>query len=93
MLHPFGVTVVCYLMYLLLPFTGRTKENQMLKKVVVKHFGGISKTANALNISHPAVCRWGEVIPEKQAFVIERITKGKLKYDASLYLKTNESAA
>ncbi|WP_064511907.1 MULTISPECIES: Cro/CI family transcriptional regulator [Buttiauxella] len=65
----------------------------MLKKVVVKHFGGISKTANALNISHPAVCRWGEVIPEKQAFVIERITKGKLKYDASLYLKTNESAA
>lgn len=65
----------------------------MLKKEVVKHFGGISKTASALNISHPAVCRWGDVIPEKQAFVIERITKGKLKYDASLYKKTNESAA
>lgn len=59
----------------------------MLKKVVVAHFGGISKTALALRISHPAVCRWGEVIPEKQAFVIERITKGQLKYDPQLYAK------
>ncbi|MWS30979.1 hypothetical protein GP946_26180, partial [Escherichia coli] len=41
----------------------------------------------------PAVCRWGEVIPQKQAFVIERITKGKLKYDASLYQKATDSAA
>lgn len=40
-----------------------------------------------------AVCRWGEVIPQKQAFVIERITKGKLKYDASLYQKATDSAA
>ena len=59
----------------------------MLKKVVVAHFGGISKTALTLSISHPAVCRWGEVIPEKQAFVIERITKGRLKYDPQLYAK------
>lgn len=59
----------------------------MYKSEVVKHFGGISKTAIALNISHPAVCRWGKVIPEKQAFVIERITKGALKYDVSLYRK------
>jgi len=63
------------------------KEEKMLKKVVVAHFGGISKTALALSISHPAVCRWGEVIPEKQAFVIERITKGHLKYDPQLYAK------
>lgn len=65
----------------------------MYKSEVVKHFGGISKTAVALNISHPAVCRWGEVIPEKQAFVIERITNGKLKYDASLYLKVTGVSA
>lgn len=65
----------------------------MLKQNVVAHFGGISKTALALKISHPAVCRWGDVIPEKQAFVIERITKGKLKYDPSLYAKNNAPAA
>lgn len=65
----------------------------MLKTKVVEHFGGISKTAAALKISHPAVCRWGDVIPEKQAFVIERITKGALKYDASLYAKPNDTAA
>ncbi|EGT5722647.1 hypothetical protein FZI38_02720 [Cronobacter sakazakii] len=64
----------------------------MHKKEVVEHFGGISKTANALGISHPAVCRWGEIIPEKQAFVIERITKGKLKYDSKFYQKPNETA-
>jgi len=62
----------------------------MRKSEVIKHFGGVSKTASALGISHPAVCRWGDVIPEKQAFVIERITKGKLKYDVSLYQKPNE---
>ncbi|HHX4653545.1 TPA: Cro/CI family transcriptional regulator, partial [Klebsiella pneumoniae] len=56
----------------------------MRKSEVIEHFGGVSKTASVLGISHPAVCRWGEVIPQKQAFVIERITKGKLKYDASL---------
>lgn len=64
----------------------------MHKLEVVEHFGGISKTACALGISHPAVCRWGEIIPEKQAFVIERITKGKLKYDSRLYQKPNETA-
>jgi len=63
----------------------------MHKTDVVKHFGGISKTANALGITHPAVCRWGEVIPEKQAFVIERISGGALKYDSSLYQKPNET--
>lgn len=65
----------------------------MRKTDVVKYFGGISKTAVALGISHPAVCRWGEIIPEKQAFVIERITKGTLKYDSKMYQKSNETAA
>ncbi|WP_075204104.1 Cro/CI family transcriptional regulator, partial [Citrobacter freundii] len=53
----------------------------MLKTDVIEHFGGVSKTASVLGISHPAVCRWGDVIPQKQAFVIERITKGKLDLD------------
>ncbi len=63
----------------------------MRKSEVIEHFGGVAKTASALGISHPAVCRWGEIIPQKQAFVIERITKGKLKYDATLYQKPTDS--
>ncbi|TAI75708.1 hypothetical protein C1459_22350, partial [Klebsiella pneumoniae] len=58
----------------------------MLKTQVVEYYGGISKTAIALGVTHSAVCQWGNVIPQKQAFVIARITNGKLKYDAKLYL-------
>ncbi|HCT3403221.1 TPA: hypothetical protein OTT52_005591 [Klebsiella michiganensis] len=47
----------------------------------------------ALGVTHSAVCQWGNVIPQKQAFVIERITKGKLKYDANLYQKSIDPAA
>ncbi|ENB6028604.1 Cro/CI family transcriptional regulator [Kluyvera ascorbata] len=63
----------------------------MLKNKVVDYYGGISKTAVALGVTHSAVCQWGDVIPQKQAFVIDRITKGKLKYDASLYQKSTNT--
>ncbi|HAS0927138.1 TPA: Cro/CI family transcriptional regulator [Enterobacter hormaechei subsp. xiangfangensis] len=63
----------------------------MHKGTVVDYYGGISKTAAALGVTHSAVCQWGEVIPEKQALYIERITNGKLKYDASLYSKLSNS--
>ncbi|AYZ19566.1 MULTISPECIES: Cro/CI family transcriptional regulator [Klebsiella/Raoultella group] len=59
----------------------------MLKAKVVTFYGGISKTATALGVTHSAVCQWGDVIPEKQALYIERLTDGRLKYDASLYHK------
>ncbi|ODP73758.1 hypothetical protein A9X63_26260 [Klebsiella pneumoniae] len=62
----------------------------MLKNQVVEYYGGISKTAIALGVTHSAVCQWGNVIPQKRAFVIERITNGKLKYDASLYQKATD---
>ena len=62
----------------------------MLKNQVVEYYGGISKTAIALGVTHSAVCQWGNVIPQKQAFVIERITNGKLKYDASLNQKATD---
>lgn len=63
----------------------------MLKGIVVDYYGGISKTAVALGVTHSAVCQWGKIIPEKQALYIERLTKGKLKYDASLYHKAINS--
>lgn len=62
----------------------------MHKGTVVDYYGGISKTAVALGVTHSAVCQWGSN-PRKQALYIERITNGKLKYDASLYRKINNS--
>ena len=61
----------------------------MLKINVVKYYGGISKTAIALGLTHSAVCQWGRVIPERQALKIEKITDKALKYDASFYQKNN----
>lgn len=65
----------------------------MYKSDVLKHFGGTSKAASALDISHSAVCQWGKIIPEKQAMKVERITKGKIKYVPSMYQKTNTACA
>ncbi|STD29351.1 DNA-binding transcriptional regulator DicC [Edwardsiella tarda] len=59
----------------------------MRKSEVIAHFGGVSKTAGALGISHPAVCRWKEIIPEKQALKAERISNGVLKYNPAMYQK------
>ncbi|ELY4882215.1 Cro/CI family transcriptional regulator [Morganella morganii] len=57
----------------------------MHKKQVLAYFGGTSKTAHILGISHSAVCQWTSVVPEKQALKIERLTNGKLKYNSALY--------
>lgn len=60
----------------------------MNKETVISHFGGVVNTAIALGIKHPAVCRWGAIIPEKQAMRIERLTGGELKYQPTLYKKS-----
>lgn len=57
----------------------------MYKNLVVQHFGGVVKVAQALGLKHPAVSRWGNVIPEKQAMRLDRITKGVLRYEPKLY--------
>jgi len=36
-----------------------------------------------------SVSQWKEIIPEKQAMRLERITGGKLVYDESLYEKNS----
>lgn len=63
----------------------------MYKASVLNHFGGTVKTAGALGISHSAVCQWTEIVPEKQALRIDRITKGRLKYDPSLYIQNSKT--
>lgn len=53
----------------------------MNKKDVIKHFRGVSKVAEALNIRSQSVSQWPEQIPPLRAMQIERITKGELKAD------------
>ncbi len=54
----------------------------MNKKIVIEHFGSITATAKALGISHVAVSKWDETIPQGRAYQIEVLTGGKLKASA-----------
>lgn len=65
----------------------------MLKEEVIKHFGKAKSVCEVLNLSSGSVSQWGKVIPETQAFRLERLTNGALKYDPSLYeSKHNQTA-
>ena len=64
----------------------------MRKSDVIQYFGSTARTAKALRIAGPAVTQWKYIIPEKQAFRIERLTNGKLKYNPDLYQKNTLSA-
>ncbi|WOO49473.1 Cro/CI family transcriptional regulator [Hafnia alvei] len=57
----------------------------MKKEDVISFFGGTCNTAKALGIKHPSVCGWGYIIPKGRAYEIEKLTKGKLKYNPELY--------
>jgi len=51
----------------------------MKKTDVINHFGGVSKTAEALRISPGAVSQWPESIPALRQLQIQAITGGKLR--------------
>lgn len=55
----------------------------MKKQDVLSHFGGVTKTANALGINKATVSCWGATIPKGRAYQIEVLTGGKLKADPS----------
>lgn len=57
----------------------------MKKAMVANHFPSNRAIARAIGISPQAVGQWGEIIPERAALKLERITNGDLKYDPSLY--------
>ncbi|MFZ4170445.1 Cro/CI family transcriptional regulator [Enterobacter ludwigii] len=65
----------------------------MRKSEVIKHFGGVCKTAKALGIKHPSVSEWPEIIPEVRAYQVEKITNGRLKFDQSLYPNSTDMAS
>lgn len=53
----------------------------MNKSDVLSYFGGVAATAKALGISHVAVSKWGDTIPQGRAYQIEVLTGGALKAD------------
>ncbi|MGU5865580.1 Cro/CI family transcriptional regulator [Aeromonas caviae] len=53
----------------------------MNKSDVLSYFGGVAATAKALGISHVAVSKWGNTIPQGRAYQIEVLTGGALKAD------------
>lgn len=60
----------------------------MKKTDVLEHFKSQNQAAEALGITHSSISQWGDIIPEKQALRLDRLTKGKLRYDPRLYKKT-----
>lgn len=52
---------------------------------MVKHYGSQRAISAALGVSDSAVSQWGEVIPERIALKLSRITDGVLVYDPSFY--------
>lgn len=57
----------------------------MEKAKVIEYFGSIPQVADKLGVTHQAVRAWRDLIPEKSAARLERITKGKLIYDWQTY--------
>lgn len=63
----------------------------MIKATVTSYFPSNVAIAKVLGISPQAVGQWGEIIPERVALKLERITNGDLKYDPSLYDNSHAS--
>ena len=57
----------------------------MNKDKVISFFGGVRKTARAFNLTTQAVYAWDSTLSEGNALKAEKLSKGKLKYDASNY--------
>ncbi len=51
----------------------------MKKQDAISYFGTAIALAKKLGISKQSVSKWGEDIPQRRAFEIERLTDGALK--------------
>ena len=60
----------------------------MKTKTAIQYFGSAKALADALGLTKGAVSHWGDVVPERNALKLERITNGALKYQESFYIKS-----
>lgn len=63
----------------------------MNKSTVVDFYGSQRAVAKVLCVSDQAVSSWGELIPERAALKLDKLTNGELEYDAACYLVRNIS--
>lgn len=62
----------------------------MKKQDVLKFYNNrVTDVANACGVSSPSVSQWREIIPERVALKLEKITRGKLRYDERYYKKAS----
>lgn len=53
----------------------------MLSQDAIDFFGGVKKLSDALGIWPQAVYKWGETVPDLQAYKIQVLSKNKLMVD------------
>ncbi|CWN76539.1 TPA: Cro/CI family transcriptional regulator [Neisseria meningitidis] len=59
----------------------------MYKKDVINYYGTLVKLAEVLKISPSAISQWKDIIPERQAYRLERLTNQELVVNPKLYKK------
>lgn len=57
----------------------------MYKKDVLNYYGTLVKLAEILKISPSAISQWKEIIPERQAYRLQRLSNNALMVNPELY--------
>ena len=57
----------------------------MLKSDVIAYYESPSRVAQALGISSAAVSQWRECVPPLRAAQLQKLTRGKLRFDPADY--------
>ena len=65
----------------------------MKKDDVLNHFGSVKSISEKLEIDPVAVYQWPEIIPELQAFRLDFLTSGALRYRSDPYDKQRAAKA
>lgn len=60
----------------------------MRKVDAITYFGSVGALAEKLGITGAAVSQWGDDIPVRRAYEIERMTNGALRVDSQSALKS-----
>lgn len=57
----------------------------MYKKDVLNYYGTLVKLAEILKISPSAISQWKDIIPERQAYRLQRLSNNALTVNPGLY--------
>ncbi|MDK4527035.1 Cro/CI family transcriptional regulator [Kingella kingae] len=57
----------------------------MYKKDVLNYYGTLVKLAEILKISPSAISQWKDIIPERQAYRLQRLSNNALTVNPELY--------